>query len=402
MQSDRFGKPAVKCNQANNHFVFVSSTVSPLSSSKLFLIYSSVMADLYIKELEAKVDRYETIMSRCPQCMVTLSIQGAESIESSSHESRSSPSAQQVAAKTPQPIFTGPSQEPAPASTLRPFARFAKPPHPASRTEPHASSPKQPPPSVQQGGPVTRSNKATEPPVPTPPQPSITSSDRLTTNSVTDSAADPPEQPTTSAPTPSTHPSSLGLDTAEGRNQHSGKLLGLDLQQRRPRNKGGRPPGESPKREQWMGTANRMLEEVPSGRHWLKKVTTMDNSIIAAVAMGDAPVPQRVVSPTEDVERKELIRLVRRFAERHSEARLNFEHFVLVCLCKVLSRQGVSKTKIVETLQICISDTGSKNIDRYLHGAVWANTLINELFFTDWGYRAVDLIAICNVLRELC
>lgn len=142
-----------------------------------------------------------------------------------------------------------------------------------------------------------------------------------------------------------------------------------------------------------------MLEEVPSGRHWRERLETLDSSVIAAVAMRAALGPEGDVSPTEDVERKELIRLVRRFAERHSEGRLNFQQFILVCLCQVLSSQGVPQGKILETLQICISDTSKANVSRYLKGTTWANKMMNDLFFTDWGYRAVDLIAICEVYR---
>lgn len=144
-----------------------------------------------------------------------------------------------------------------------------------------------------------------------------------------------------------------------------------------------------------------MLEEVPSGRQWREKVTKMDSSVMAAVAIGAMPTSKGDVSPTGHVERNELILLVRRFAERHSEGRVNFEHFILVCLCKVLSSQGVPQSKVVETLQICISDTGKRNIDRYLKGATWVNKMMDELFFTDWGYRAVDLIVICKVLQNL-
>lgn len=127
----------------------------------------------------------------------------------------------------------------------------------------------------------------------------------------------------------------------------------------------------------------------------------MDNSVIAAVAISATPNPKGDVSASEDVGRKELIRLVRRFAEQHSEGRVNFEHFILVCLCNVLSSQGVPQNRIVETLQICISDTGKDNINRYLKGAIWVNKLVDELFHTDWGYRAVDLIVICKVFSEL-
>lgn len=340
-------------------------------------------------------------MSRCPQCKTTLPTPEVDFTAPSSRHSRSSGSAQQAAAKVPLPALTGPSKRPVPASTLFSSARSSKQLRPASRTELQVSDIQQSNSSIPAAASSNQSHQTTEAPILIVRHPPMSSSDLPTTGSIKSSTADSTGQYTTSAQTPSTGPSSVSLATSDGRRPHSGKIVHLDLQpskKPRPRNQGGRPPGESPRHAEWMRTADIMLEEVPSGRHWGEKITRMDSSIVAAVAMSATPVPEGDVSLTEDVERKELIRLVRRFAERHSEGRVNFEHFILVCLCKVLSSQGVSQGKIVETLQICISDTSKVNIYRYLKGATWANKMMNELFFTDWGYRAVDLIAICKVL----
>lgn len=358
------------------------------------------MAGLYIKDLEKKVARYEAIISRCPQCKTILQTPEIEATTAPSRQSRSSRSAQQPAAKVPLPALTGPSERPAPASKLSLSARPSKKLDPASRTDLQASDSQQCAPPIPPAASSNQSQQNTEASFSTQPCP-LNSSDHRTTRSVTSSAADSSGKPTTASQTLSTPPSSLTLSTAEGRHHHSGELVDFHLQQYKERNRGGRPPGESP-RQDWMRMAVKMLEEVPFGQHWREKVIKMDSSIIAAVAISVAPVPERDVSPTEDVERKELIRLVRRFAERNSEGRVNFEQFILVCLCKVLASQGVPQGKIVETLRICISDTSKQNIDRYLKGATWANKIMNELFLTNWGYRAVDLIAICEVFREVC
>lgn len=338
-------------------------------------------------------------MSKCPQCKTTLQTSEADSTTQSSPNSRASRSAQQPNTKVPPPALTAPSKRPAPAFTLSSSARSSKKPPPTSRAEPQASD-------MQQGSSLTtpaaasnRSHRNTEVPILTLRPSSINSSNHPTTGSANSLTADSSEKVTTSSQTLSTRTSSAPLWTADVRHSHSGQLVDLDLVQYKSRNRGGRPPGESPKYD-WKRTAEILLEEVPFGQDWREKVTSMDSSIIAAVAMDIAPVSEGYLSPTEDVERKELIRLVRKYAERHSEGRLNFQHYILVCLCKVLSSQGVPKEIIVETLQICVSDTGRRNIDRYLKAATWSNKLMDELFHTDWGYRAVDLIAICKVLRE--
>lgn len=339
-------------------------------------------------------------MSKCPQCKTILQTSEADSTIQSSRNSRASRSAQQPNTTVPPPALTAPSKRPAPASTLSPSARSSKQLPPTSRAEPQGRD-------MQQGSSLTtpaaaskRAHRSTEVPGSTLRPSSTKSLDHPITGPVESPAADSSEKVTTSSQTLSTRTSSPPLSTADGRHTHSGQLVDLNLLQYKSRNRGGRPPGESPSYGDWMRTADILLEEVPSGRDWREKLTSMDSSIIDAVAMGIAPVIEGDLSPTEDVERKELIRLVRKYAERHSEGRLNFQHYILVCLCKVLSSQGVPKEKIVETLQICVSNTGRRNIDRYLQGATWSNKLMDELFHTDWSYRAVDLIAICKVTTE--
>ena len=378
----------------------------PHRHSSVCSCHVSAMASTYITELEEKIAHYEEIMSRCPQCKASLPAPEAESTAGPSRHARPSRIAQQRHAKIPPPAFTATSKQPAPAATLSPSTMPSKKLHTTSQTEVEASD-------VQHGGPSNpsiasslRSHQDTEAPVSTLQQQSKLSSDDPTASHIPTLAVGPSGQPSTSSETLSTGDPPPTLTSADVRRRHSGRLVHLDLQQQykkpRSRTQVGRPPGESPRHAEWMRTADIMLEEVPSGRQWREKVTKMDSSIIAAVAISATPNSRGNVSPKEDVERKELVRLVRSFAERHSEGRVNFEHFILVCLCKVLSTQGVPQRKVVETLQICISDTSKKNIDGYLKGATWVNRMIDELFSTDWGYRAVDLIVICKVFKIPC
>ena len=394
--------------QANNHSLYNSLPFSLRSHHCICCVQPFfVMADIKdrLRGLEKKIAHYEAIMGKCPRCRTALPAPEAQSTAHSQPNSRASRLAQRPAAKIPPPTLTGPSKRPAPASTLSSFARSSKQLQPVSRTEPQAEDLAQYSPSNAPPASSNRSHRTTEPTLSSPRPRSTDSSDRSTTGSVTLPTGGSSGH-TAASQIPSPLPSSLALSTADGRRPHSGKLVHLDLQQQykkpRSRTQAGRSPGESPRHADWMRVADIMLEEVPSGRNWREKVSTMDSSIIAAVAMGGVPVPEGDVSPTEDIDRIELIRVVRRFAERHSEGRVNFEHFILVCLCKVLSFQGVPQGTIVETLQICISDTSRRNITRYLKGATWANEIMSDLFFTDWGYRAVDLIAICKQFRKLC
>ena len=380
------------------------SCLSAFCSLQFFCaLHFPVMTDLYVRELEEKVAQYETIMSRCPQCKQTLPSPEAEPIEPSSRQSRSHRSVQQPVEKMPPPARAGPPKRTTststPASRIQSSRQLRRP----SRTELQSSDVHQSVTSALPVASINRSHRPNEVPISAQRHPLINRPDQSAPSLMTSSAAESSEQTIGSSQTLSAQPPSIALPTAPRKYNHDGELISLGPQpykKPRARTQTGRPPGESPRHAEWMRTADIMLEEVPSGWHWRDKVMKMDSSVIAAVAMDDAPTSERVVSPAGDAERQKLVRLVRRFAERHSEGRVDFEHFILVCLCMVLSSQGVSRDTIRETLQICISDTSERNIDRYLKGANWANILMSELFLTEWGYRAIDLIAICKIFER--
>ena len=396
----------ISCNQANNHFLIMFSHLSfAVVIISAFVRQLSVMAALYVKELEEKVARYEAVMSRCPRCKSTLPPPKADSTGLHTRHSRSSRSAQQPAAKVPPPAPAGPSKRSVPTSTLRSSARVSKQLHPGSRAEPQASSVQQNSLSVQSAAQSSQSHQTSEVPIAPLRRPLMNLSDDPKTGSVPSSAPESTRQPTTSSQAPTTYPSSIPPSNAGVRQPRSGSSDALNVLQYKkpePPNRMARPSEQSNSNSKWIRMAEIMLEEVPSGRHWREKVAKMDSSIMAAVALGVAPGLEGEVCPTEDVRREKLVQRVRRFAQRHSEGRVNFEHLILVCLCQVMASQGVPRDEIVETLQICISDTSQQNILRYLRGAIWVNEMVNELFFTDWSYRAVDLISICKVVRDHC
>ena len=375
---------------------------------------SHVMADLYVKEIERKLAHYEAIMSRCPQCKTSLPTPEAEPAIASSRQSRSNRSGQQPNASPPPPTLTvssrqsqstrsaqhlttkplpptlaGPSNQPAPISALSSSAQASKTSQPASQKEPRVRNIEKDastfPPAVRSG----QDQQGTEARISDPRHPPRNLSSHPKTTSTKPIGSGPSREPPVSSQSRSVRPP--GLEIAGGRQHTIGELFALASQLRK-------KPDTRKQIAKWERAAEIMLEEVPIGRYWRKELSKMDSSIIAAVAMSEAPIGY--TSSRKDAEHGELIQLVQRFAQRHSAGRLHFQQFILVCLCKVLSCQGVPKEKIVETLQICVSDTRKENIDRYLKGVTWANKMINDLFITDWGYRAVDLIVICKTLEK--
>ena len=408
-----------------------SSMIHVFCSFSAFIVIFNVfpllliMSDLYVKELEQKVARYEMIMSNCPQCknnLPSLEVEPATVPPRQSRQSRSeqqpatevpatlsprqsrlSRSEQQPATKVPAPALIGSSKMPTSTSTLPSSAISSKQLPPQSRTQLQASDLDRVTSVIPSATRSSRSHQGSKARVSTLLPSQTNSSDHPSVVS----AASLGQQSSGDHPTSSrrlgARPSSPQLSTSDGRQPHTGKLVALDSQlftKSGSRIQGGRPPNSS-KQPEWMRRAKSMLEEVPSGLQWRGKIIRMDSSVLAAVAMSVTHTSSRDASRTRDDERKELVRLVRNFAERHSEGRINFQHFILVCLCNVLLSQGIPHKEIVKTLQICISDTSRENMIRYLKGAIWVNRLMCDLFFTDWGYRAVDLIPICKILIVL-
>ena len=158
----------------------------------------------------------------------------------------------------------------------------------------------------------------------------------------------------------------------------------------------GRPRHDPQNSGDWVVSANIMLGEVPLGWVWQARLLGVDKSMLAAVAIDTTTFPENMDGAVDETQNKDtLLNLVRGFAHRHSAKRINFQQFLLVCLCQVVSAMKVPQSSIVEVLQICISDTVESNIGKYLKGAKWANELMDRLFFTSWRYRAVDLMVLC-------
>ena len=151
----------------------------------------------------------------------------------------------------------------------------------------------------------------------------------------------------------------------------------------------------------WVAPADKMLGEVPTGWAWHASLVQVDKSLLAAVATNTAALPDGEIGGVGDTQNKDrLLKLVQGFAHRHSVQRVNFQQFLLVCLCTVLNAQNFLQSSIMETLQICIMDAGEGNMIRYLKGVKWANKLLNRLFFAGWGHRAIDIMVICTCGRN--
>ena len=347
-------------------------------------------------------------MGRCPQCKTALQVPETSPTIQPSDQIREAESTHRPLGETPPLPPNQPKARPPPANIESAPTPSSKQHATRSRLEAQTND-RQPyisPISRRQSS--NRLRQAPAPPSllppPTPKPPSTSGLSRANANALI--------QPMTKYLTKSTsfthpqppNPRSETVHSAKGIERHRGTLISLDLQGSYKSSTRKNPSGnDSTRRPDWVRTAERMIEDVPLGRDWQQALSKKDSSLLAAVVLDKASNTEADLSSQKaDGKTEHLVQLVRGFARRHSEGCIMFEQFILVCMCNVLSDQGVPRGEIVQTLQICISDTSRKNVLTYLRGSIWVNELINDMSFTQWGYRAIDLIVLCQCPYYSC
>jgi hypothetical protein len=76
---------------------------------------------------------------------------------------------------------------------------------------------------------------------------------------------------------------------------------------------------------------------------------------------------------------------------------VNFQKFLVLCVCGVLSQTGASKPALVDITRICFGNIGEEYAFRLWRTAVFLNQLVDGLGFRGWGNRASELLLICEV-----
>ena len=366
------------------------------------------MAESLTKQLEDKITRYERIMNECPHCKAALGSE-VEDATSLAIPPPSIGSSSRIAPETSSKASNCSPKNPTPTIQQGRSTRSSKQVASTSQPLPSPSTIDVVSPVCSKPASSTRSGAFASGPPRDTARPSTLVSNQTTGDDVTSSLTSSSTQQTLTAHSLSLRPTSLNPST-------SGKdPLSIDVTGQNPNGpnlgRSGsitkRPRKDPHKQAEWVAFSDKMLREVPLGWVWNAKLSQLDKSMLAAVAIDISAVPDEMIKAVGKTQNKDLLlRLVRGFAHRHSDKRVNFQHFLLVCLCNVLSFQNVPQDSIVEALRICISDTSERNIGRYLKGAQWVNKIMDRLFFTGWRYRAIDLIVICmygrKAFRSVC
>ncbi len=75
---------------------------------------------------------------------------------------------------------------------------------------------------------------------------------------------------------------------------------------------------------------------------------------------------------------------------------VNFQKFLVLCICAVLSQTGASKPALVDITRICFGDVSEEYALRLWRTAVFLNQLVDGLGFRGWGNRASELLLLCE------
>lgn len=358
------------------------------------------MAAAQLKQLEDKIARYERILSDCPRCKAALALEEVGDSTTLVVPPPSAGSSSQSAPNTSLAVSTSSHKPSTHATGQGRSTRSSKQAPSTSQPKPSSINANVVGPSSSTHGFSRRSGEiASDPTINTTRRPIHRRSKQNTAGAVSSVPGSSSNLLTFTSHSLDFRPTSLkpsagGIGTLSTdsieRNTTGPSLSSSGSNDLRPQ--------KNPRKQAtWPVAADRMLGEVPLGWVWQARLLEMDKSMLAAVAIDTIIVTDERIDAVDDSQNKEhLLRLVQGFAHRHSDKRVNFQHFLLTCLCNILLTQNIPRESIVETLQICISDTGEGNILRYLRGARWANELLNRLFFTNWHYRAIDLLVLCT------
>ena len=164
----------------------------------------------------------------------------------------------------------------------------------------------------------------------------------------------------------------------------------------------------------WRKYATRFLDGVPTTTDWIKRreqlglVALEDNETAIAAIAGDCSprwaLQLSKIGPlacTDDLlcSARAYAQITRRSsvdATFTSQLR-SFQDVVFVSLCAVLEQCGVPVEQIDDVMRLSISDSQPIHLKRLRAGATWANQVISVLSKAGWGFRATEMLLICEI-----
>ncbi|KAG8531614.1 uncharacterized protein KY384_003245 [Bacidia gigantensis] len=168
----------------------------------------------------------------------------------------------------------------------------------------------------------------------------------------------------------------------------------------------------------WMPLAKKLVDITPLAADWWKKAeffnleTIMQGGVAAQFVLDGSTktlsIPRQKeieVSYNYGAEECWLLSAAKGYAETAANRALtvecvlmlvNFQKFIVLCICAVLSQMGASKAALVDITRICFGDVSEEYALRLWRTAIFLNQLVDGLGFRGWGNRASELLLIWN------
>ncbi len=170
----------------------------------------------------------------------------------------------------------------------------------------------------------------------------------------------------------------------------------------------------------WMPLAKKLVNLTPLAADWWKEAesfnleTIMQGGMAAQFVLDgstkDLLIPRRKetqVLYNYDTEERWLLNAARAYAETAANRALtvecvlmlvNFQKFIVLCVCAVLSQTGASKPALIDITRVCFGNVSEEYALRLWRTAVFLNQLVDGLGFRGWGNRASELLLICKAI----
>lgn len=168
----------------------------------------------------------------------------------------------------------------------------------------------------------------------------------------------------------------------------------------------------------WMPLAKKLVDLTPLAADWWKEAelfnleTIMQGGMAAQFVLDGstknlsiARRKETQISYKYDTEECWLLSAARAYAETAANRALtvecvlmlvNFQKFIVLCVCAVLSQTGASKPALVDITRVCFGNVSEEYALRLWRTAVFLNQLVDGLGFRGWGNRASELLLICK------
>lgn len=170
--------------------------------------------------------------------------------------------------------------------------------------------------------------------------------------------------------------------------------------------------------QSWLPNARILVDRTPRAQEWSAMTkalgidSLMEENVVASFALNlntsqpHGPPQRRIEEPyLTGGNASLLLGAAQRYAQHtvdrnytvENAVRLvNFQKFMLLSICAVLSEEKCPREVLIDVTRICFGGSSKKYVSRLWRSAILLNQLIDGLASRGWGNRAGELLLICG------